>query len=63
MRALPRTAWIVYAGSFINRFGSFVLPFLVLVLVRRGFSPAEAGLAGPSPDGGPSQDDLADDSD
>ena len=45
VRALPRTAWIVYAGTFLNRFGSFVLPFLVLVLVHRGFSPAEAGLA------------------
>ncbi|HEX2204623.1 MAG TPA: MFS transporter, partial [Longimicrobium sp.] len=45
VRALPRTAWIVYAGTFLNRFGSFVLPFLVLVLVRRGFSPAEAGIA------------------
>ena len=45
VRALPRAAWIVYAGTFVNRFGSFVLTFLVLILVRRGFTPAEAGLA------------------
>jgi MFS family permease len=45
VRALPREAWIVYLGTFINRFGSFVLTFLVLILVRRGLSPAQAGLA------------------
>jgi MFS family permease len=45
LRGLPREAWVLYAGTFINRFGSFVLTFMVLVLVRRGFSPAEAGRA------------------
>lgn len=45
VRALPRAAWVVYAGTFINRFGSFVVTFIVLILVRRGFSPAQAGLA------------------
>jgi len=45
VRGLPRAAWVIYAGTFINRFGSFVLTFLVLVLTRRGFSPAQAGLA------------------
>ncbi|HEU4556949.1 MAG TPA: MFS transporter, partial [Longimicrobium sp.] len=45
LRGLPREAWVIYAGTFINRFGSFVLTFMVLVLVRRGFSPAQAGLA------------------
>jgi MFS family permease len=45
VRALPREAWVVFAGTFINRFGSFVLTFLVLILVRRGFSPAQAGIA------------------
>lgn len=45
LRGLPRLAWVIYAGTFINRFGSFVLTFLVLVLVERGFSPAQAGLA------------------
>ncbi|HEX8693885.1 MAG TPA: MFS transporter [Longimicrobium sp.] len=45
VRALPRTAWVVYAGTFINRFGGFVLTFLVLILVQRGYTPAEAGVA------------------
>ena len=45
MRQLPRAAWVLYAGTFINRFGSFVAVFLVLYMTRRGFSPAQAGLA------------------
>jgi len=45
VRGLPGAAWVVYAGTFINRFGSFVVTFLVLILVRRGLSPAQAGLA------------------
>lgn len=45
VRHLPRTAWVIYAGTFINRFGSFVITFLVLILVKRGYSPAEAGIA------------------
>lgn len=45
VRHLPRTAWVIYAGTFINRFGSFVLTFMVLILVKRGYSPAEAGIA------------------
>lgn len=45
VRGLPREAWVVYAGTFLNRFGSFVVTFLVLILVQRGLSPAQAGLA------------------
>ena len=45
VRGLPRAAWVVYAGTFINRFGSFVVTFLVLILVQRGLTPAQAGLA------------------
>ena len=45
VRALPRAAWVVYAGTFINRFGSFVVTFLILILVQRGLTPAQAGLA------------------
>jgi MFS family permease len=44
IRLLPRSLWVLYAGTFINRFGSFVAVFLVLYLTRRGFSPAQAGL-------------------
>ena len=45
LRVLPRTAWILFAGTFINRFGSFVHPFLVLYLTSRGYSVAIAGVA------------------
>lgn len=45
LRAFKREAWILYAGTFINRFGSFVIVFLVLYLTRKGYSVEEAGLA------------------
>lgn len=44
-RALPRAAWFLYAGAFLNRFGSFVIPFLVLFLTRQGYTAAQAALA------------------
>ena len=44
-RNLPRAVWILLIGTFINRFGSFVMPFLALYLTRRGFSAAQAGVA------------------
>jgi len=42
---LPRSAWILFAGTFINRFGTFVMPMLALYLTRSGFSIAQSGLA------------------
>ena len=45
LRALPRAAWVLFLGSFLNKFGMFVLPFLTLYMTRRGYSAAEAGLA------------------
>ena len=45
LRQMPRPVWFLFAGSFVNRFGSFVLPFLVLYLTKRGYSPAQAGIA------------------
>ena len=45
LRQMPRPVWFLFAGSFVNRFGSFVLPFLVLYLTRRGYTPAQAGFA------------------
>jgi len=45
LRTLPPAAWILLGGTFINRFGTFVVPFLVLYLTRSGYSIAQAGLA------------------
>jgi MFS family permease len=44
IRTLPRPVWILCAGSFVNRFGSFVAVFLVLYLRNEGYSIAESGL-------------------
>lgn len=42
---LPRTYWVLWTGSLINRLGSFVVPFLALYLTReRGFTVEQAGL-------------------
>lgn len=45
LRALPREVWIVFAGTFVNRFGTFVMPFLAIYLTRQGYSAAQAGIA------------------
>ncbi len=45
LRSLPPAAWILLGGTFINRFGTFVMPFLVLYLTRIGYSLAQAGVA------------------
>ncbi len=42
---MPPTAWVLFAGSFVNRLGTFVLPFLTLYLTRRGYSAPQAGVA------------------
>src|SRR6266496_1983927 len=34
---LPRVVWVLAGGSFVNCFGSFVVPFLLLYLVHRGY--------------------------
>lgn len=43
IRSLPGPVWILCAGSFVNRFGSFVAVFLILYLREKGYSIAEAG--------------------
>src|ERR1044071_1418125 len=45
LRSLPRPAWFLFAGTFINRFGSFVIPFLVIYLRQRGFQESDAAMA------------------
>lgn len=43
---LPRTFWLLWAGTLVNRLGSFVVPFLTLYLTEHdGYSPAQAGAA------------------
>jgi MFS family permease len=44
IRSLPGPVWILCAGTFVNRFGSFVAVFLILYLRSRGYSIAQAGL-------------------
>lgn len=44
LQALPRGAWILFFGTFLNKFGTFVVPFLAIYMTRLGYSPAQAGL-------------------
>ena len=42
---LPRTFWLLWAGSLVNRLGSFVIIFLAIYLTQKlGFSQSRAGL-------------------
>jgi len=45
VRALPRAAWVLFFGTFLNKFGGFVVPFLTLYLTDRGYTIGQAGLA------------------
>jgi MFS family permease len=45
LAALPREAYILFLGTFLNKFGAFVLPFLAIYMTRQGYSVQEAGLA------------------
>ncbi len=45
LRQLPPAAWILFGGTFINRFGTFVMPFLAIYMTRSGFTTSQAGLA------------------
>ena len=45
IRAMPRTVWVLFVGTLINRFGSFVFVFLAVYLTGKGYTPAQAGLA------------------
>lgn len=44
-RSLPAPFWVLCGGTFINRFATFVLPFLAMFMSRRGFTAADAGYA------------------
>src|SRR4029079_7800320 len=45
LRALPRGAWILFFGTFLNKFGTFVLPFLAIYMTGLGYSTADASMA------------------
>jgi MFS family permease len=45
LKSFPRPVWVLLAGIFLNKFGTFVVPFLTLYLTRRGFTTSDAGLA------------------
>ena len=45
LRALPRPFWVLLIGTFINRFGTFVMPFLTIYLSKRGYSLITASYA------------------
>src|SRR5258708_401496 len=45
LRTLPRAAWILFFGTFLNKFGGFVVPFLTLYLTSRGYTAGQTGLA------------------
>jgi len=44
LRSLPRAYWVLVMGWFINRFGTFVNPFLTLFLTSRGHPPSAVAL-------------------
>ena len=45
LKALPRPAWVLFFGTFLNKFGAFVIPFLTLYLTGHGYTLADAGMA------------------
>ena len=46
LRSLPPAAWVLFGGTFVNRLGTFVMPFIVAVPhADQGFSVPQAGLA------------------
>ncbi|WP_327284133.1 MDR family MFS transporter [Streptomyces sp. NBC_01205] len=45
LQDLPRSAWVIFSGMFLIKFGNFLNVFLVLFLVAQGFSAFQAGVA------------------
>jgi MFS family permease len=44
LRSLPGQYWILFSGTLVNRFGNFVMPFLVIYLKMRGNDERAIGL-------------------
>jgi MFS family permease len=43
LSSLPGQYWILFSGTLVNRFGTFVMPFLVIYLKMRGHSESVIG--------------------
>lgn len=43
MRTFPPAVWFLFLGSFLNKFGTFVVPFLTLYMLGEGYSKGEIG--------------------
>ena len=41
--SLPGEYWILFSGTLVNRFGTFVMPFLVIYLTQRGYEGKAIG--------------------
>lgn len=44
IKELPPAVWVLFFGTLVNRFGTFVLVFLVLYVKQHGYTIAQAGL-------------------
>ena len=44
IRAFPAPVWVLFAGMFVNKFGTFVVPFFTLYLTGKGYSLSDAGI-------------------
>ena len=45
LKGFTAPVWFIFLGTFLNRFGTFVVPFLALHMGRLGYSARESGLA------------------
>jgi MFS family permease len=45
LKSMPRAAWFLFLGTFVNRFGAFVMPFLALYMTKSGYSKLQAAAA------------------
>ncbi len=44
LKSLPGQYWILFSGTLVNRFGTFVIPFLTIYLTQRGYEGKIIGL-------------------
>lgn len=44
LRAFPPGVWFLFLGSFLNKFGTFVVPFLTLYMLPQGYTTGQVGV-------------------